>query len=138
MNMTIQTLFNAWQANEIDPSVNPPATEAEIQAAEKKIGTRLPRPLREVYQLFNGGWMWELEFFPLEPTPKDYGLTRGNEQFIEYGWDIPQEVRLFALEGARIFLASGCLKLARRFITTRLLKLELYSRRVAWESSAQT
>ena len=31
--------------------------------------------------------------------PKIYGLTRGNEQFIEYGWDIPKEIRLFALEG---------------------------------------
>ena len=97
--MTIQTLFDAWQATEIDPSVNPPATESEIQAAENKIGTTLPQPLREVYQLFNGGWFWELNFLPLEPTPKSYGLTRGNEQFIEYGWDIPKEIRLFALEG---------------------------------------
>lgn len=99
MKMTIQTLFDAWQATEIDPSVTPPATEVEIQAAEKKIGMTLPQPLREVYQLFNGGWFWELNFLPLEPTPKSYGLTRGNEQFIEYGWDIPKEIRLFALEG---------------------------------------
>ena len=97
--MTIQTLFDAWQATEIDPSVNPPATESEIQAAKNKIGPTLPQSLREVYQLFNGGWFWELNFLPLEPTPKSYGLTRGNEQFIEYGWDIPTEIRLFALEG---------------------------------------
>ncbi len=94
--MTIQTLFDAWQATEIDPSVNPPATESEIQAAEQKIGATLPQSLREVYQLFNGGWFWELDFLPLEPTPKSYGLTRGNEQFIEYGWHIPKEIRLFA------------------------------------------
>ena len=97
--MTIQTLVEAWKVSGADHSMNPPATETEIQAAEKKIGTTLPQPLREVYQLFNGGWFWELNFLPLEPTPKSYGLTRGNEQFIEYGWDIPKEIRLFALEG---------------------------------------
>ena len=55
--MTIQMLFDVWQATEEDPSVNPPATEAEIQAAEEKIGAPLPNLLREIYQLFNGGWM---------------------------------------------------------------------------------
>ena len=95
--MTIQTLFNAWQATEIDPSVNPPATAAEIQAAETKIGTALPPPLYEVYQLFNGGWRWDLEFFTaLKPKPYFYSLTDGNEQFIEDGWHIPKEIRLFA------------------------------------------
>ena len=95
--MTIQTLFNAWQATEIDPSVNPPATEAEIQAAENKIGTALPPLLREVYLLFNGGWRWDLEFFTaLKPKPYFYSLTDGNEQFIEDGWHIPKEIRLFA------------------------------------------
>ena len=97
--MTIQTLFDAWQASGAFALIEAPATEAEIQAAEEKIGTTLPQPLREVYPLFNGGWFWELNFLPLEPTPKSYGLTRGNEQFIEYGWDIPKEIRLFALEG---------------------------------------
>ena len=97
--MTIQTLIEAWQATEIDPSVNPPATETEIQAAEAKIGTTLPKSLREVYLLFNGGWYWELDFFPLEPPPKDFGLTDGNEKFIEYGWHIPKEIRLFAVDG---------------------------------------
>ena len=94
--MTIQTLLDAWKASGVYTSIEPPATEAEIQAAEEKIGATLPQSLREVYLLFNGGWTWELEFFPLEPTPKDYGLTDGNEQFIEYGWRIPKEIRLFA------------------------------------------
>lgn len=95
--MTIQTLFDAWQATGIDPSVNPPATEAEIRVAEEKIGASLPAPLREVYLLFNGGWFWELEFFTaLEPKGYSYILTEGNEQFIESGWRIPKEIRLFA------------------------------------------
>ena len=97
--MIIQMLVEAWKVSGAYHSMNPPATEVEIQAAEQKIGMTLPQPLREIYQLFNGGWFWELDFLPLEPTPKDYGLTRGNEQFIEYGWDIPKEIRLFALEG---------------------------------------
>ncbi len=97
--MTIQTLLDAWKASGVHTSIEAPATEAEIQAAENKIGATLPNLLREVYPLFNGGWAWELDFLPLEPTPKSYGLTRGNEQFIEYGWDIPKEIRLFALEG---------------------------------------
>ncbi len=102
--MTIQTLFDAWQATEIDPSVNPPATESEIQAAAKKIGTTLPQPLREVYQLFNGGWWWDLEFFTaLEPKRYFYSLTDGNEQFIEDGWHIPKEIRLFAGMGGEEF-----------------------------------
>ena len=90
--MTIQTLFDSW--SEVDPSVAPPATEAEIQAAEAKIGATLPSSLREVYLLFNGGWWWELNFFPLEPD-----LTNANEMYIEWGWHIPHEIRLFASEG---------------------------------------
>ena len=97
--MTIQTLFDAWQATEIDPLVNPPATEAEIQAAEQKIGATLPPPLREVYPLFNGGWAWELDVFPLFPPPEHYALTNSNELYIEYQWHIPQEIRLFAGDG---------------------------------------
>ena len=101
--MTIQTLIDCWVKSGQFHDVNPPATESEIQAAEEKIGTTLPQPLREVYPLFNGGSIWALVFLPLEPTPKDYGLTRGNEQFIEYGWDIPKEIHLFALEGGSDF-----------------------------------
>ena len=99
--MTIQTLFDAWQATEIDPLVNPPATEAEIQAAEEKIGATLPQPLREVYQLFNGGWAWELDFYPLNfpPDNSPFALTNSNEKYIEYGWHIPKEIRLFAGDG---------------------------------------
>ena len=99
--MTIQTLFDAWQATEIDPSVNPPATEAEIQAAEEKIGAPLPQSLCEVYQLFDGGWAWELDFYPLNfpPDNSPFALTNSNEKYIEYGWHIPKEIRLFAGDG---------------------------------------
>ena len=95
--MTIQTLLDAWRSAGAYHDVQTPATEAEIQAAEAKIGATLPNLLREVYQLFNGGWAWELEFFTaLEPKPYFYSLTDGNEKFIEYGWHIPKEIRLFA------------------------------------------
>ena len=101
--MTIHRLLDAWITSGAYHDVNPPATEAQIQAAEAKIGAQLPTSLREIYPLFNGGWVWELEFFPLEPTPNDFGLTDGNEKFIEYGWHIPQEIRLFALMGGGEF-----------------------------------
>ena len=38
--MTIQMLVDAWKVAGADHSVNPPATEAEIQAAEAQIGVR--------------------------------------------------------------------------------------------------
>ena len=95
--MTIQTLLDAWKASGAHTSIEAPATDAEIQAAEQKIGTTLPQPLREVYLLFNGGWMCDLEFFTaLEPKQYFYSITDGNEKFIEYGWHIPKEIRLFA------------------------------------------
>ena len=99
--MTIQTLFNAWQATGQNPSVNPPATAAEIQAVENKIGTALPPLLREVYLLFNGGWAWELDFYPLNFPPENswFALANANEKHIEYGWHIPKEIRLFAGDG---------------------------------------
>jgi cell wall assembly regulator SMI1 len=61
--MTIQTLFDAWLVSGVHHSMKPPATEAEISAAEKKIGAPLPYSLRAVYPLFNGGWAFGLDFF---------------------------------------------------------------------------
>ena len=97
--MTIQTLFDAWKSAGAHHNVQAPATEAEIQAAETKIGVALPKLLREVYQLFNGGWMWDLPWLSLEPTSTYYGVTDGNEKLIEYGWHIPQEIRVFGDNG---------------------------------------
>ena len=95
--MTIQTLLDAWKASGAYTSIEAPATEADIQAAEEKIGTTLPKPLREVYPLLNGGWTWELDFFPLAPTPdEDLAVINANEKYIEWEWRIPQEIRLFA------------------------------------------
>ena len=102
--MTIQMLFDAWQATEEDPSVNPPATEAEIQATEEKIGAQLPTSLREVYQLFNGDWMWDLDFYQLDLNEHGFGLVNANEKYIESGWHIPKEIRLFAgMGGSEVF-----------------------------------
>ena len=99
--MTIQTLFDAWKASGAFAVIEAPATEAEIQAAEEKIGAQLPELLREVYRLFNGRWAWQLEFFPLNIPPEhsSVALANANEQFIEYGWHIPKEIRLFAGDG---------------------------------------
>ena len=99
--MTIQTLFDAWIASGVHASIEAPATEAEIQAAEEKIGAQLPTSLREVYPLFNGGWAWELDFYPLNfpPDNSPFALANSNEKYIEYGWHIPKEIRLFAGDG---------------------------------------
>ena len=97
--MTIQTLIDAWITSGAYHNVEPPATEAEIQAAEATINAQLPTSLREVYPLFNGGWIWELNFFPLTPPPEHYALTNSNEKYIEYEWHLPKEIRLFASMG---------------------------------------
>ena len=99
--MTIQTLVDAWKVSGAHHSMNPPATEAEIQAAEEKIGATLPKLLREVYPLFNGGWAWQLDFYPLNLPPEhpSFALTNANEGYIKYGWHIPKEIRLFAGDG---------------------------------------
>ena len=101
MNMTIQMLFDAWPASGAFASVEAPATELEIQTAETKIGAMLPKLLREVYPLFNGGWAWELDFYPLNFPPENssFALANTNEKHIEYGWHIPREIRLFAGDG---------------------------------------
>ena len=99
--MTIQTLFDAWKASDAFAVIEAPATEAEIQAAEEKIGAQLPRPLREIYSLFNGRWAWELDFYPLNfpPEHSSVALANANEKLNEYGWYIPKEIRLFAGDG---------------------------------------
>ena len=98
--MTIQMLFDAWKGSGAFASIEAPASEAEIQAAEEKIGATLPNLLREVYLLFNGGWAWQLDFFPLTSPPEHYALTNSNEKYIEYKWHIPKEIRLFAGDGS--------------------------------------
>lgn len=98
--MTLQTLIDVWNVSSAHRSMNPPAPEAEIQAAEAKIGAQLPTSLREVYPLFNGGWTLDLDFFPLDASPDEkLAVTNANELFIEWGWHIPKEIRLFAGNG---------------------------------------
>ena len=103
--MTIQTLFDAWKASGAFNSIEAPATEAEIQAAEATIGAQLPTSLREIYPLFNEGWTLDLVFFPLDASPdEELAVTNANELFIGWGWHIPKEVRLFAgMGGEEIF-----------------------------------
>ena len=102
--MTIQTLLEAWKVSDVYYSANPPSpppTEAEIQEAETKIGATLPHPLRLVYRCCNGAWMlFYLDFYSLEPREHNWGLVHANEKYIEWGWHIPQEIRLFADEAA--------------------------------------
>ena len=100
--MTIQSLIDCWVTSDPSYTWNPPATEAEIRAAEEKIGSALPSSLRELYRFFNGGndIFGGLFFFPLEPNPDELGLTDATEMYIEWQWCNPQEVRLFAHEGA--------------------------------------
>ena len=99
--MTIQMLLAAWKSAGVHHDVEPPATEAEIQAAEATIGATLPVPLREVYPLFNGGWAWDLDFYPLNIPPDNspFALANSNEKYIEYQWRIPKEIRIFAGDG---------------------------------------
>ena len=99
--MTIQALFDAWIASGLFNSIEAPATEAEIQAAEAIIGAQLPTSLREIYPLFNGRWVWDLDFYPLNfpPEHSPFALVNANEEYIEYGWHIPKEIRLFAGDG---------------------------------------
>ena len=99
--MTLQTLIDAWKSAGVYHDVEPPATEAEIQAAEATIGAQLPTSLREIYPLFNGGWIWELDFYPLNIPPDNspFAVTNSNEKYIEYEWHIPKEIRLFASMG---------------------------------------
>ena len=99
--MTIQTLFDAWITSDSLQSMEPPVTEADIRAAEAKIGSSIPPPLRELYMLCNGGWMlFYLAFYSLELNEYGFGLVNTNEKYIEWGWHIPQEIRLFADEAA--------------------------------------
>ncbi len=99
--MTIQMLFNVWITSDPFQSMEPPATEADLRAAEAIIGSSIPPPLRELYRLCNGGWMlFYLAFYSLELNEHDFGLVNANEKYIEWEWRIPQEIRLFADEAA--------------------------------------
>ncbi len=76
-----------------------PATKADVKKAETTIGAQLPTSLREAYQLFDGGWMWDLDFYQLDFNEHGFGLVNANEKYIEWGWHIPKEIRLFAGDG---------------------------------------
>ena len=78
--MTLQILLDAWRTSGAYYDVEPPATEAEIQAAEATIGAQLPTSLRGIYSLFNGGWIWDLQLFPLDANPdEELAVTNANE-----------------------------------------------------------
>ena len=97
--ITLQTLVESWKTSGAYNSVEDPATEADIKKAVATIGAPLPTALREVYQLFDGGWMWDLDFYQLDLNEHGFGLVNANEKYIESGWHIPKEIRLFAHTG---------------------------------------
>ena len=101
MDITIPKLIGAWLASGAEHTAKPSATEREIRSAEARIGATLTDPLREVYILWNGGWMLELNFLALEPNPPEepWGLTNETENFIEDEYRISRELRLFAGNG---------------------------------------
>ena len=102
--MTLQTLVESWKTSGAHNSVEAPATEADIKKVEATIGAQLPTSLREVYQLFDGGWMWDLDFYQLDLNEHGFGLVNANEKYIEWGWHIPKEIRLFArMGGSEVF-----------------------------------
>ena len=106
--MTIQMLLAAWKSAGVHHDVEPPATEAEIQAAEATIGAQLPTSLREIYPLFNGGWIWDLQLFPLDASPdEELAVTNANELYIGWEWRIPQRFACLLTWAVRKFLASG-------------------------------
>lgn len=95
--MTLQTLIDSWVTSDPSRTWKPPATESEIRAVEEKIGYTLPSSLRELYRFSNGDENVDkvpgVVFFSL------LWLTEANENFIEWGWHIPQEVQMFAGDG---------------------------------------
>ena len=102
--MTLQTLAESWKTSGAYSSVEDPATEADIKTAEATIGAQLPPSLREVYPLFGGGWMWDLDFYQLDLNEHGFGLVNANEKYVESGWHIPKEIRLFAhMGGEEVF-----------------------------------
>ena len=105
MEMTIPKLIGAWAASGERYAVHPPATEKEIRAAEKKIGAKLPKSLRDLYACCDGGLTMDLVLFSLEPQPPGYpwALANGTEDFIENDYLIPKELRLFASEGGAFY-----------------------------------
>lgn len=101
MEMSVQKILDAWIGSGAAHLPDGTAAEEAIESAERKIGGRLPEPLRELYGLVNGGWTMELSLLPLERDPpmEDWCLTRLTEQWIEDEYLMPREVRLFAGDG---------------------------------------
>ena len=99
--MTIQKLIDCWAASDPSYTWNPPATEAEIRAAEEKIGSVLPSSLRELYQFSNGDDIVDAVFlFPLHPNNiSSLGLSNSTAMLKEWSWHNPPEILLFATNG---------------------------------------
>ena len=121
--MPFQTVLDAWIKSGKIYDVQRPATEGGIQAAEAQIGAQLPVSLREVYQVFNGGWAFELKFFPLFSAARtlrvDQFQMRG---ILNMSGVFPKRFACLLTWAERKFLASGYLQQAIQFIATRLSK----------------
>lgn len=99
--LTLPTVLSAFVAVRERHPLRPPATEEKIRTAEDKIGGRLPPQLRHLYTFTSRGWTEDLGFLPLGKAPDGIAwevLTRGSEEFVEEGYGIPEEVRMFASE----------------------------------------
>lgn len=89
-----------------DPTPIPPATEAEIVAAEQQLGRTFPADFR--WWLANVGataavghdLVLNTSLLPPSPEECHEAVTTAADQLREWDWEIPQELIVFGVEGS--------------------------------------
>lgn len=89
----LERVLASWRASLDLQEPNPPALRGTIAYAEKRLGRRLPRSLRALYTVSDGGSFLEGNF-ELEPLA---GLPRLNRSFSSLA---PRELLLFGTDGS--------------------------------------
>lgn len=85
MEKWIQEVVSKWRSQEVE--LNPPATTADIEKAEKILDFKFPKGFRELYMVFNGfkNWGWQEHFFslwPLERIIEDFKTSEDKSYII--------------------------------------------------------
>jgi hypothetical protein len=94
------SLESAWALSARLHSLQPAATNQELDAFEAESGIRLPTEWRRLYRHANGGdWLeGNLRFYPL--TGDTFSLTQASAAHVAWHWTIPNELLLAGDNGA--------------------------------------
>lgn len=102
MGTTLADVIRSWQLSAELHVLQPGATERDLSTTEMAIGTRIPQPLRALYEFSNGLDLLDgnLDILPLATEDDRLCVADASKRYREWGFMVPTDVVVFGGDGS--------------------------------------